>query len=112
MAWFDERGVELKIEDDNRIFPVSDSSLSIIEALTKAVDQNKVQLNFSHGVQEINKVNGGYELITKSGKHFFETVIMQPGSTPKFWKSLKNLGLKILQPVPSLFTFNCKDPAN
>ena len=59
MAWFDQRGVELKIEDDNRIFPVSDSSLSIIEALTKAVDQNKVQLNFSDGVQEINKVDGG-----------------------------------------------------
>jgi len=110
MAWFDERGVELKIEDDNRIFPVSDSSLSIIEALTKAVDKNKVQLNFSDGVQEINKVDGGYELITKSGKHFFETVIVTTGSTPKFWKSLKNIGLKIVQPVPSLFTFNCKDP--
>ena len=110
MAWFDDRGVALKIEDDNRVFPESDSSLSIIEALTKAVDQNKVQLNFSDGVQEIAKVEGGYELTTKSGTHFFETVIITTGSTPKFWKSLKTLGLKIIQPVPSLFTFNCKDP--
>ena len=110
MAWFDERGVELKIEDDNRVFPVSDSSLSIIEAMTKAVDQNKVQLNFSDSVQEINKVEDGYEVVTKSGKHFFETVIVTTGSTPKFWKSLKSLGLKIVNPVPSLFTFNCKDP--
>lgn len=109
MAWFDDRGVALKIEDDNRVFPESDSSLSIIEALTKAVDQNKVQLNFSDGVQEIAKVEGGYELTTKSGTHFFETVIITTGSTPKFWKSLKTLGLKIIQPVPSLFTFNCKD---
>ncbi len=110
MAWFDERNVELKIEDDNRVFPVSDSSLSIIEALTKAVDQNKVQLNFSDGVQDIQQVENGYELTTKSGKYFFETVIITTGSTPKFWKSLKDLGLKIVSPVPSLFTFNCKDP--
>ncbi|WP_313385089.1 NAD(P)/FAD-dependent oxidoreductase [Chishuiella sp.] len=109
MAWFSERGVELKIEDDNRIFPVSDSSLSIINALTDAVEKNKVQLNFSDGVQEINKIESGYELVTKSGKHFFESVIVTTGSTPKFWKSLKNLGLKIVNPVPSLFTFNCKD---
>lgn len=110
MAWFSDRGVELKIEDDNRIFPTSDSSLSIINALTEAVERNKVQLNFSDGVQEINKVENGYELITKSGKHFFESIVVTTGSTPKFWKSLKNLGLKIVSPVPSLFTFNCKDP--
>lgn len=110
MAWFDERGVELKIEDDNRIFPVSNSSLSIIEALTKAVEQNKVQLNFSDGVLDISKVEGGYNLTTKSGVHFFETVVITTGSTPKFWKSLKTMGLKIVEPVPSLFTFNCKDP--
>jgi len=94
MAWFSDRGVELKIEDDNRIFPTSDSSLSIINALTEAVERNKVQLNFSDGVQEINKVENGYELITKSGKHFFESIVVTTGSTPKFWKSLKNLGLK------------------
>lgn len=109
MAWFDDRGVELKIEDDNRIFPVSNSSLSIIEALTKAVEENKVQLNFSDGVQDISKVDGGYQITTKSGTQFFESIIITTGSTPKFWKSLKGFGLKIIEPVPSLFTFNCKD---
>ncbi len=110
MAWFEERGVELKIEDDNRIFPVSNSSLSIIECLMKEVEKNKVRLNFSDGVKSIKKIENGYELETASGIYQFENVVVTTGSTPKFWKILKNLGHKIIEPVPSLFTFNCKDP--
>lgn len=110
MAWFEERGVELKIEDDNRIFPVSNSSLSIIECLMKEVEKNKVRINFSDGVQSIRKIEDGYELITSSGTYQFEQVVVTTGSTPKFWKNLKMLGHTIVEPVPSLFTFNCKDP--
>jgi predicted Rossmann fold flavoprotein len=110
MAWFEERGVELKIEDDNRIFPVSNSSMSIIECLMKEVEKNKVRLNFSDGVKSIKKIENGYELETSSGVHQFENVVVTTGSTPKFWKILKSLGHKIVEPVPSLFTFNCKDP--
>lgn len=110
MAWFEDKGVDLKIEDDNRIFPVSNSSLSIIECLLKEVEKNKVKVNFSDGVKSINKIENGYELETNSGIHQFEKVIVTTGSTPKFWKNLKSLGHKIIEPVPSLFTFNCKDP--
>ena len=110
MAWFVDRGVELKIEDDNRIFPVSNSSLSIIECLMKEVEKNKVRLNFSDGVKSIKKIENGYELETSSGVYQFENVVVTTGSTPKFWKILKSLGHKIVEPVPSLFTFNCKDP--
>lgn len=110
MAWFDDRGVELKIEDDNRIFPVSNSSLSIIECLLKEVEKNKVRVNFSDGVKSIKKIDNGFELETASGIHQFENVVVTTGSTPKFWKNLKSLGHKIIEPVPSLFTFNCKDP--
>ena len=110
MAWFEDHGVELKIEDDNRIFPVSNSSLSIIECLMKEVEKNKVRLNFSDGVKSIKKIENGYELETSSGVYHFENVVVATGSTPKFWKILKSLGHKIVEPVPSLFTFNCKDP--
>ena len=110
MAWFEDHGVELKIEDDNRIFPVSNSSLSIIECLMKEVEKNKVRLNFSDGVKSIKKIENGYELETSSGVYQFENVVVTTGSTPKFWKILKSLGHKIVEPVPSLFTFNCKDP--
>lgn len=110
MAWFEDRGVELKIEDDNRIFPVSNSSMSIIECLLKEVEKNKVRVNFSDGVKSITKVENGYEIESTSGIHHFENVIVTTGSTPKFWKIIKNLGHNIISPVPSLFTFNCKDP--
>lgn len=110
MAWFDERGVELKIEDDNRIFPVSNSSLSIIECLMKEAEKNRVKTNFSDGVKSIKKIENGFELETSSGIHHFDQVVVTTGSTPKFWKILKDFGHKIVQPVPSLFTFNCKDP--
>ncbi len=110
MGWFEERGVELKIEDDNRIFPVSNSSLSIIECLMKEVEKNKVKVNFSDGVKNIKKKGDGFELETASGFHYFDQLVVTTGSTPKFWKILKDLGHKIINPVPSLFTFNCKDP--
>jgi len=110
MAWFSERGVELKIEDDNRIFPVSNNSMSIIECLLKEAEKNKVKVNFSDGVKSITKIDNGFELETSSGIHHFEKVIVTTGSTPKFWKIIKDLGHKIISPVPSLFTFNCKDP--
>lgn len=110
MGWFDDRGVELKIEDDNRIFPVSNSSLSIIECLMKEVDKNKVKVNFSDGVKSISKIENRFEIETSSGIHQFDKLVITTGSTPKFWKILKSLGHKIVEPVPSLFTFNCKDP--
>ena len=110
MGWFEDRNVELKIEDDNRIFPVSNSSMSIIECLLKEVEKNKVRVNFSDGVKSIKKIDDGFELETSSGIHQFEKIIITTGSTPKFWKILKDLGHKIISPVPSLFTFNCKDP--
>lgn len=110
MAWFDERGVALKIEDDNRIFPVSNSSMSIIECLVHEVGKNKVKVNFSDGVKSIHKTENGFELETNSGVHRFDKVVVTTGSTPKFWKNIKTLGHTIVSPVPSLFTFNCKDP--
>lgn len=110
MEWFEERGVPLKIEDDNRIFPTSNSSMSIVECLMKEVAKNKVQVNFSEGVLSVKAVEGGFDVETKKQTYFFEKVIVTTGSTPKFWKNLKSMGLKIVEPVPSLFTFNCKDP--
>lgn len=110
MGWFEDRGVALKIEEDNRIFPQSNSSMTIVECLMKEVEKNGVEVNFSEGVLSIKKSGEGFEIETKKQTYFFEKVIVTTGSTPKFWKNLKALGLDIVEPVPSLFTFNCKDP--
>lgn len=109
MDWFETRNVPLKIEDDNRIFPVSDNSLSIIEALMNEVDKNKIEIRLSEGINKIEKDENHFLVHTKTGVYPFETIIFTPGSSTKSMEILRNLGHQIIKPVPSLFTFNIKD---
>lgn len=109
MEWFESRRVPLKIEADNRIFPTSNSSMSIIECLTEEVEKNEVEMRYNAVVQKIVAKANGFEISTKKGVEFFEKVIFTPGSSAKSMELLKHLGHQIVKPVPSLFTFNCKD---
>lgn len=109
MEWFDNRGVQLKIEDDNRIFPVSDSSLTIIECLLNAAEKNGVEIRYGEGVQKIEQKDEGFLIRTKADEYFFKKIIFTPGSSPKAIEIIRNLGHSIVPLVPSLFTFNIKD---
>lgn len=109
MEWFESRKVPLKIEDDNRIFPISDSSLSIIETLLNEVEKNQVETRFGETVLSIQKKENSFLIKSKSDTYEFEKVIFTPGSSVKSMDLMKNLGHKIVRPVPSLFTFNIKD---
>lgn len=109
MTWFLDEGVELKIEDDNRVFPISNNSQSIIDALTKRANKLGVKLWLQCPVQQLKLKNPGFEIITKKNEsHFFEKVIIASGGHPKLssYKWLADLGHVIEPPVPSLFTFN------
>lgn len=109
MEWFESRKVPLKIEDDNRIFPISNSSLSIIECLLKEVEKNQVETRFGETVTSVKKLEKSFLVQTKSNSYEFEKVIFTPGSSVKSMEILKNLGHQMVKPVPSLFTFNIKD---
>lgn len=109
MAWFEERGVALKIEDDNRIFPESNSSQTIINALTEQCKKNGVNILTKQNVTEIIPQDEGYKIYTTNQNYFADIVIFSTGSSPKAFKMLENLGHKIIKPVPSLFTFNIKN---
>ena len=109
MEWFESRKVPLKIEDDNRIFPISDSSMSIIECMLEQVEKNKVKIRLGEGINKIEKKENHFLIHTKSDVHSFEKVIFTPGSSGKSMDMLRNLGHGIVKPVPSLFTFNIKD---
>lgn len=109
MEWFESRKVPLKIEDDNRIFPVTNSSLSIIECLLNEVEKNQVETRFSETVNSIQKLENSFLIQTKSNSYEFEKVIFAPGSSVKSMAILKHLGHQMVKPVPSLFTFNIKD---
>ena len=109
MDWFEQRNVPLKIENDNRIFPESNSSQTIINTLLNEIQQKKVEVKTKTSVKEITK-NGEKHLIkTNNGDFEADIVIYTTGSSPKSLKLVENLGHKIIDSVPALFTFNIKD---
>ncbi|MXS72288.1 BaiN/RdsA family NAD(P)/FAD-dependent oxidoreductase [Chryseobacterium binzhouense] len=109
MEWFENRKVSLKIENDNRVFPESNSSQTIINTLLNEIRQKNVEVKTKCSVKEIEKLNGKYLVKTSLGDFETDFVIYTTGSSPKSLKMIQNLGHKIIDLVPSLFTFNIKD---
>lgn len=109
MAFFEERGVPLKIEDDGRVFPKSDSSQSIIDCLVGEADRLGVQVLKNSAVRAISKTGEGWQVTTMNKYYQTKKLMLATGSNPKIWKQLENLGHHIVSPVPSLFTFNIND---
>lgn len=110
MSWFEERGVPLKVEMDNRVFPESNSSQSIINCFTEIVEEKGFLVKTKSLVSEIKiNENGGYNIITKDEIILADYIVFATGSSPKALKMIQELGHKIVSPVPSLFTFNIKN---
>ncbi|WP_178990636.1 BaiN/RdsA family NAD(P)/FAD-dependent oxidoreductase [Winogradskyella schleiferi] len=109
IAWFEERGVELKIEEDGRMFPVSNSSQTIIDCFLNEAEKHQVEVLYNHAVKTIHPLETGFEIETSQGLFQSKKLLVATGSNPKIWKLLENLGHTIIQPVPSLFTFDIKD---
>jgi len=109
IEWFEKRGVELKIEDDGRMFPVSDSSQTIIDCFLSLAQKYKIEILTGQSVQSIFKTETVWKVNTNHDQFSCSKLIMTTGSNPKIWEMLKGLGHSIVEPVPSLFTFNIKD---
>ena len=109
MNWYEEHGVTLKIEDDNRIFPESNSSQSIIDCLVNECKKKNVKILTKQTVTEILPQENGYKIHTTGQNYFADYVVFSTGSSPKAFKILEKLGHQIIAPVPSLFTFNIKN---
>ena len=109
MNWYEEHGVALKIEDDNRIFPESNSSQSIIDCLVNECRKKNIKILTKQTVTEILPQENGYKIHTTDQNYFADYVVFGTGSSPKAFKILEKLGHQIIAPVPSLFTFNIKN---
>ena len=106
MDWFEKRNVALKIESDNRIFPESNSSQTIMDTLIHEIRNKKFEIKTHSVVLDFKHLNLEFLVITNSEDYAAVYVIYTTGSSPKSLKILQNLGHKIVEPVPSLFTFN------
>ena len=111
MAWFADRGVETKIEADGRVFPVSDSSQSVIDALLAATVAAGVELRTSAKVLAIERRDGGFAVRLKDGTLSARYLLLATGSAPQAYGWLEALGAPIVAPVPSLFSLNVPAPA-
>lgn len=109
MDWFTQRNVSLKIEDDNRIFPESNSSQTIIDCLLHEVKTKGFEVKTKSVVLEIQPQENQYLIKTNSDELLADYVVYTTGSSPKSLKALEKLGHKMVSPVPSLFTFNIKN---
>ena len=109
ISFFEERNVPLKIEEDGRVFPQSDSSQTIIDCFEKETKRLGVQVLRNSSVKHF-KIDGPGWQVTTMNKHYHATkLLLATGSNPKIWNLLGNMGHKIIPPVPSLFTFNVND---
>jgi predicted Rossmann fold flavoprotein len=110
IEWFERHGVELKTEEDGRMFPVSDSSQTIIDCFINAVNTLGIQVLTGESIQSLYKAENHWKIDTQNGTFIAAKLVMATGSNPKMWDMLAELGHTIVPPVPSLFTFNIKDP--
>ena len=109
IAWFEKRGVALKIEEDGRIFPVSNSSQTIIDCFINEARTHNVEVLTNHPVISIVYDDNNWLVNTKTDSFTCHKLIIATGSNPKIWNLLQELGHSVSSPVPSLFTFNIKD---
>jgi len=109
MEWFDSRGVTLKIEKDNRVFPQSNSSQSIIDCFQSLVAKYDIEVLKNHRVNSVKKVNEVWEITSTKGVFECDKLVVTAGSSKRVWDLVSSLGHKVIEPVPSLFTFNIKD---
>jgi len=113
LAFFEKRGIELKIEEDGRMFPVTNSSQTIIDCFINETIRFGIKVLKHSAVKDIQQLEKKGEFfwqVSSIKKNYLaKKLLIATGSNPKIWKILKTLGHSIEQPVPSLFTFNIND---
>lgn len=111
VRWFEERGVPTKTETDGRIFPVSDSSQSVIDCLLREAALFRVEIRLHHEIRKIQPGNdsGGFKIFFSNGlENDADYICIASGGYPKtsMFEWILATGHSIEEPVPSLFTFN------
>ena len=114
VSWFERHGVKLKTEADGRIFPMTDSSQTIIDCLIRAANEAGVKLKTSSCVESVVKrPDGRFELKLFNGENLpCDRLLLATGGcrTPVLGQLAASLGHTLEPPVPSLFTFHIEIP--
>jgi predicted Rossmann fold flavoprotein len=108
MEWFEARGVKMKVYPDNCVFPLVNDSQTIIDCFLNESKRLKIEIRFNQRIQQILKSENKFLIQTDENKLEFDRVIVTIGGQPKIsgFNWMEELGHQIIDPVPSLFTFN------
>lgn len=112
VEWFEQRGVKLKTENDGRMFPVTDSSHTIIECLLRAARQAGIEIKTGVSVKSFSKISieeKKFQLNLDSSETIItDRLLIATGGYAKMagFEWLSEHGHQIIDPLPSLFTFN------
>lgn len=110
VEWFEARGVKLKVESDNRMFPESNDSQTIVDCLLQSAQRAGVQIRLNQNVKNILAFSENqWKIETTTHTFVADKIFVAAGSSPSMWNLLEKLGHKIISPLPSLFTFNIED---
>lgn len=109
VTWFEERGVQLKSEEDGRMFPVTDNSETVIDCFLRMAEQYNIRIETGTPVKQINTLADGFETeIEGGGKFRGKKILVAIGGhpNPQAYECIRSLGHTITTLIPSLFTFN------
>lgn len=109
MEWFENKGIRLKTEEDGRVFPMSNSSETIINCFLKEIKKHNITLLTQQNVVDFRQADNFWKVKTTKEIFLTSKLVITTGSNSKIWNMLANLGHTIVKPVPSLFTFNTSD---
>lgn len=114
IAWFKERGVELKVEGDGRMFPITDNSQTIIDCLLKSAHRLGIKIHLRTSVEKVELIGEEqFNIIFNTGEPLVcDRILLATGGgqSNKGFEIAESLGHSVVDPVPSLFTFNIEDP--
>ncbi len=106
MDWFESRGVKLKAEADGRIFPETNRSETIIDCLLSHAKELGIEIYLKERIQSVSKMEEGFEIQCRERKFSCRSLLLATGSSSEGYKIAEQFGHTIVNPVPSLFTFN------
>lgn len=109
VSWFASRAVALKAEEDGRMFPVTNSSQTIIDCFLEEARRHDIRIITNETVTRIQTGGGRFQVLTQSGVEYRgRRVLIAIGGSPKpdAYAFIRDLGHTVSKTIPSLFTFN------
>lgn len=109
VAWFASKGVQLKTEEDGRMFPITNNSETIIDCFLEQAKRLKIKIEISKGVTSIETKEKGFNITCQQGDVInTKKILIATGGNPnrQGYEWMSNLNHTIIDPIPSLFTFN------